>query len=208
MTVGERIRFLRIKKKLTQQELGNLIGVGKAAINKYETGVVENLKKTTITKLAEALNSTPMYLMGYSDESASYNDTAPETEYEILTAKRKELGMSIGELSEKSNVPKGTLSNILSGNTANPKLENVKAIANALGLSLQFVDLVTVHSGDDKYPITNNSQAGQREDPIPGNNDERLLINYYRTLNVEGQCLLLNTARAFIGNPYMRNEST
>ena len=68
MTVGERIKYLRIEKGMTQDELGEKVGVKKAAINKYETGIVVNLKRDMISKLAYALDTTPAYLMGWEDE--------------------------------------------------------------------------------------------------------------------------------------------
>ena len=59
MTTGDRIKTLRTSKGLTQEELGDMIGIKKAAINKYETGLVVNLKRTTIMKLADALGVSP-----------------------------------------------------------------------------------------------------------------------------------------------------
>lgn len=67
MTTGERIKHLRLRESLTQEELGAKVGVNKAAINKYETGIVENLKRSMIEKLALALNTTPTYIMGWDD---------------------------------------------------------------------------------------------------------------------------------------------
>lgn len=71
MTTGQKIKALRLEKGISQEELGAKIGVKKAAINKYETGVVVNLKKSTIAKLAEALDTSPIYLMGWESESLS-----------------------------------------------------------------------------------------------------------------------------------------
>lgn len=67
MTTGERIRQLRIAHQMTQEELGAKIGVQKAAIYKYENGLVVNLKRSTIEKLALVLETTPTYLMGMED---------------------------------------------------------------------------------------------------------------------------------------------
>ena len=67
MTTGERIRQLRIEHDMTQEELGAKIGVQKAAIYKYETGLVVNLKRSTLEKLAIVLETTPTYLMGMED---------------------------------------------------------------------------------------------------------------------------------------------
>ena len=67
MTTGEIIKSLRIKKGLSQEELGKMVGVQRAAINKYEKGLVVNLKRATIAKLASALDVTPTELMGWED---------------------------------------------------------------------------------------------------------------------------------------------
>ncbi|MBQ1789216.1 MAG: helix-turn-helix transcriptional regulator [Oscillospiraceae bacterium] len=68
MTTGERIKQLRLSLGMTQEQLGEKIGVKKAAINKYETGIVVNLKKSTISSLAKALNVSPLFLL-YEDDS-------------------------------------------------------------------------------------------------------------------------------------------
>ena len=65
MTTGERIKALRISAKMTQEELGAAIGVQKAAVHKYESGLVVNLKPSIIINLAYTLNTTPEYLMGW-----------------------------------------------------------------------------------------------------------------------------------------------
>lgn len=80
-TLGDRIRILREKKKLTQEELGKLIGVQRAAINKYESGAVVNLKRSTIAKLAQVLDTAPSYLMfgenPRPDNAIAFPATAP-----------------------------------------------------------------------------------------------------------------------------------
>lgn len=58
-SVGSKIRELRIKKGFTQEQLGELIGVKKAAIQKYESGRVKNLKQATITKFSEIFDVPP-----------------------------------------------------------------------------------------------------------------------------------------------------
>ena len=71
MSTGERIRALRIQKGMSQEELGRRVGLKKAAINKYETGVVVNLKRSVIAKLADVLETSPAYLMGWEYDEAS-----------------------------------------------------------------------------------------------------------------------------------------
>lgn len=67
MTTGERIRQLRREHSLTQEELGAKIGVQKAAIQKYEKGTVTNIKRDSLIKLAQILDTTPEYLLGWSE---------------------------------------------------------------------------------------------------------------------------------------------
>ncbi|WP_414043709.1 helix-turn-helix domain-containing protein [Macrococcus sp. EM39E] len=68
MTFGERLKELRVKKGWTQEQLGERIGVQKAAINKYEKGLVKNPKDKTVNQLAELFNVSPAFLRGYEDE--------------------------------------------------------------------------------------------------------------------------------------------
>lgn len=63
MKTSEKIRQLRIEKGLSQEALGELVGVKKAAINKYETGRVINIKKSMLVKLADALGVLPATLL-------------------------------------------------------------------------------------------------------------------------------------------------
>lgn len=53
---------------------------------------------------------------------------------------RKESGMSLDELSEKSGVPKGTLSKITSGITKSPSLETMRTLVYAMGYTLSDLD--------------------------------------------------------------------
>lgn len=55
MDIGKKIRDARLAKGLTQEELGNIVGLQKSAIAKYENGRVVNIKRSTLQKLAQAL---------------------------------------------------------------------------------------------------------------------------------------------------------
>lgn len=68
LTTGERIKRLRTELGMSQEELGKKIGVQNAAVYKYEKGLVVNLKRTTIAALANALNTSPAYLMVLTDD--------------------------------------------------------------------------------------------------------------------------------------------
>ena len=63
MDMGTRIRDARLAKGMTQEELGKLVGVQKSAIAKYEKGRVVNIKRSTLQKIAGALNMNPTNLI-------------------------------------------------------------------------------------------------------------------------------------------------
>lgn len=76
--IGEKIRQLRESNHLTMEEFGSRIGVGKSAVNKYEKGKVENLKRTTIEQICKAFNVTPEWLLGMDEPSSAYADKIME----------------------------------------------------------------------------------------------------------------------------------
>ena len=59
---------------------------------------------------------------------------------EKINIMRNHVGLSIDELSEKSGVPKGTLSKITAGITKNPSVDTVKSIVHAMGFTLYDLD--------------------------------------------------------------------
>ena len=69
--IGLRIKTSRKNAGMTQEELGKKVGVTKATINKYETGVVLNMKRPTIERIAVVLGVEPGYLMGWTDNTTT-----------------------------------------------------------------------------------------------------------------------------------------
>lgn len=67
-TMGERIKRLRQLKGVTQEELAKIVGLQRGAIAKYEIGIVENMKQTTIKKMADYFGVKPSYLMCLEDK--------------------------------------------------------------------------------------------------------------------------------------------
>lgn len=66
--IGRRIRYLRDVHELTLEQVGDVVGVGKSTVRKWETGEIANMRRDKIAKLAEALHTTPAYLMGWTDD--------------------------------------------------------------------------------------------------------------------------------------------
>lgn len=63
MKVYERIKYLRQDKNMSQEDLGKLLGVTKATIQKYENGQIRNLKANIIQQLCEIFAVAPVFFV-------------------------------------------------------------------------------------------------------------------------------------------------
>lgn len=77
MTMGDKIKECREQKELSQEQLGAMLKpqVNKAAINKWEKGTVENIKRTHIQQMAKIFGISPCELMAWSDEDSDQTPT-------------------------------------------------------------------------------------------------------------------------------------
>lgn len=71
MTKGERIKLLREKANMTQEELAKLLNTTKQTIYKYEQSVVTNIPSDRVERIAD-----PPYIMGWESDK-------PETSKKI-----------------------------------------------------------------------------------------------------------------------------
>lgn len=66
-TIQERLKLRRQEKNKTLAELGEYIGVKEATAQRYESGEIKNIKHEIVVKMADFLECTPQYLMGWVD---------------------------------------------------------------------------------------------------------------------------------------------
>lgn len=76
-SLGKKIKKARKAKGLTQEELGNLLGIQKSAVAKYENGRIVNLKQETLKKLSEILGLSIDELILDDDDNDDGKETAP-----------------------------------------------------------------------------------------------------------------------------------
>ena len=67
MELKDRLKQRRIDLNLTLEYVAKLVGVTRATVQKYETGVISNIPSDKIELLAAALQATPAYLMGWEE---------------------------------------------------------------------------------------------------------------------------------------------
>lgn len=74
--IGSRIKARRVELGYTQEELATKMGYkSKTAINKIELGI-NDVSQTKVIRFAEALHTTPAYLMGWEKEPEDLADLA------------------------------------------------------------------------------------------------------------------------------------
>lgn len=84
MTIYDKIKYLREKQGLSQQELAEKVGFKTAsAVNKIELGL-RDINQTKILAFAKALGTTPNYLLSdNSDIDSTLNEKQPTPKDEL-----------------------------------------------------------------------------------------------------------------------------
>jgi len=123
MTMGEYIKLLRKNHDLTQEELGQRLHptVNRAAINKWETGQVENIKRSYIEQMSKLFHVRPCELMCFDQEQQISEDVIAIEQVQKrfgkdavrlleLFTKLNELGKekALEDLDDLTNLPKYT----------------------------------------------------------------------------------------------------
>lgn len=73
-TVGDRIRYIREERGISQEELAKKLGLkDKSSVCKIERAG-DNVSTKSVCKYAEALNTTPSFLMGWIERESDYNE--------------------------------------------------------------------------------------------------------------------------------------
>lgn len=85
MTVGDRIKALRQSKNIPQIELAKKVGVTKQSLYKYEKNIITNIPSDKIQLLADELETTPAFLMGWTEEKKEEEDELTALEKKVLT---------------------------------------------------------------------------------------------------------------------------
>lgn len=107
MEFSDKIKYLREENKLTLQDIADKVGVSKPTVQRWESGEIKNLRKDKIKALAQALNTSPAYLMDWDSEDKHAPLMTDETEEFLdLLHKRDEIKMlfSVAKNATKEDV--------------------------------------------------------------------------------------------------------
>lgn len=205
-TLQERIKERRTEKGFTLLDLADAIGVKEATMQRYESGEIKNVKHETVVKLAEILNCSPQYLMGWVD--IPNDNVYKHIEYEkennkgvflmAAIADRIQEGMDLRGLKqvdiiEKTGMNKGALSSYLSGKYK-PKQDKIYMLAKALDVSEEWL------MGYD-VPIERKENFS-----LQVSKKEKDLLVKFNSLNESGQIKAVEYVSDLADNPKYQKE--
>lgn len=101
MTLGQRIKKLRQDAGMTQEELAKMLGVTKAAVQKYENGSIDNPRREIIQKLCVIFNM-PSYVFIYDEfpDVKEYNEVLLMRAYEVYGHATFQISNRFAQLNE------------------------------------------------------------------------------------------------------------
>lgn len=136
--VGDYIKCLRLNKGMTQEELGEIIGVKKAAVQKWESGLVQNLKRNTIKQLAEYFNVPPASFIDSSTTEVAPNNYNPleyRSSSDVVKYLRESKNMTRAEFASALHCTEKTIKNIEEGHKL-VSINLARKISNCFGLPM------------------------------------------------------------------------
>lgn len=72
MELKDRLKEMRLARGMTLEGLAKAVGTSKQTIHRYETGAITNIPSDKIEAIANALKTTPAYLMGWEQDETNY----------------------------------------------------------------------------------------------------------------------------------------
>ena len=103
--LNDRIKYMRLKHKLTLLEVANYLNIKEATVQRYESGEITNIKHKTIVALAELFDCSPVFLMGWENETRPINHACIhhsdiDQEWISVIKKCEEEGVTINQISK------------------------------------------------------------------------------------------------------------
>ena len=74
MNIGQESKRLRTEKGMTLEQLGNKCDVGKSTVRKWENGMIKDMRRDKIEKLANALDVSPSHFFEYDSSNEKNTD--------------------------------------------------------------------------------------------------------------------------------------
>lgn len=145
-SIGERIKQRRKELGYNADYLANKLGVSRSTIFRYEKGDIEKVPVEIIAVLAEILQTTPEYLMGWSQTE---KNVLKKTNKNIIKQKRKELGLSKKELAILLGTNESLITKWENGLVNDMKRDKILSLSKALNIQPNDILEITVDSFEE-----------------------------------------------------------
>ena len=83
MTTGQRMKIRRKAIGLSAEKLADILGVSPATIYRYENGDIDKVPGDRLAPIANALHTTPGYLMGWEEQDET-QDSAVHSNVNVI----------------------------------------------------------------------------------------------------------------------------
>lgn len=83
------LKTKRLEKRLTLEQVGDIIGVGKSTVRKWENGMIENMRRDKIVALSKALDISPLDILGIDKPQESTTKKILDNVFEKLELPRQ-----------------------------------------------------------------------------------------------------------------------
>ena len=135
MEIAKLIRERRLELGLTMKQLGQKAGASESAVSRWEAGETDNMKRTNIVKVADALHISPLAFLGY--------DISDKKTVKIPIVRHVVAGTSI--------FAQENIEGMVEINERDSKgvMFALKAIGRSMEPRIQEGDLLIIHKQDD-----------------------------------------------------------
>lgn len=140
---GQKLKNRRLELNLTLEEVGNIVGVTKSTVRKWETGAIENMKRDKISLLAKALQVSPEFITGTEDA---------KTIGEKIKERREKLGLSQEQLAERLGYKSKTSIHKVEQGITDLPLSKLSEFAKALNTTSSYL----MEWDEEKSNLTTN----------------------------------------------------
>lgn len=72
--IGKKLRQARKNKKISLERFSEIIGVNKSTLSRYENGMIDRLDIRKLKEIANALDVSPEWIMGWDVESQKHKN--------------------------------------------------------------------------------------------------------------------------------------
>lgn len=84
------LKTKRLEKRLTLEQVGKMVGVGKSTVRKWENGMIENMGRDKIVALSKALDISPLDILGIDKPQESTTKQILDSVFSKLEEPRQE----------------------------------------------------------------------------------------------------------------------